>query len=58
MMATPAWVRKHHQREHAITQAGRAELHLQSLERIEKEEAEAKETWTPRQGMGFASEGS
>ncbi|GAA3947966.1 hypothetical protein [Microbacterium soli] len=57
-MATPAWVRKRRQRERAETAIGRAELHLQALERIEKEDAEAAKEWTPRRGMSFASEGS
>jgi len=56
-MSTPGWVRKHRQRERAVTTAARAELHLQALERIEKEEAAAAEKWIPRRGMRFASEG-
>lgn len=56
-MATPAWVRKHHQRERASIAAGRAELHLQALERIAEEETAAAQEWTPRRGMAFASEG-
>lgn len=56
-MATPAWVRKHQQRERASITAGRAELHLQALERVERDQAETAAEWTPRRGMSFASEG-
>lgn len=55
-MATPGWVRKHRQRDHAITTAGRAELHLQALERVEVENERESKNWTPRRGMSFASE--
>lgn len=55
-MATPAWVRKRRQRQHAETTAIRAELFIQSLERVEQEETKAAEQWTPRRGMSFASE--
>lgn len=55
-MATPAWVRRHHQRERATIAAGRAELHIQALERIDEDEAKAVEQWTPRRGMSFASD--
>lgn len=56
-MATPGWIRKRRQREHAEARVIRAELHLQALERVEKEEAETAKDWTPRRGMSFASEG-
>ena len=56
-MATPAWVRKNHQRERPAIAAGRAELHLQALERVQQDEAKTAEEWTPRRGMSFASEG-
>lgn len=56
-MATPAWVRHHHQQERASIRAGRAELVIQSLERVEQEQTEAAKDWTPRRGMTFANEG-
>lgn len=56
-MATPAWVRKSRQRQHAETTAIRAELLIQAHERVEQEEEKAAEQWTPRRGMSFASEG-
>lgn len=56
-MSTPAWVRKRKQQQHAETTAIRAELTIQSLERVEQEEENAAEQWTPRRGMSFASEG-
>jgi hypothetical protein len=55
-MATPSWVRHHRARERASLRAGRAELVIQSLERVEQEQAEAAKDWTPRRGMSFASE--
>lgn len=55
---TPGWVRRHRQRERALTQAVRTELHLQALTRVEQEDAEEElRTWQPRRGMSFASEG-
>lgn len=52
----PAWARRRRQREAAETRIARTELHLQALERVEKDEAEAAKDWTPRRGMSFASE--
>jgi len=55
-MAIPGWVRKRRHREAAEARIARAELHLQALERVEKDESEAAKAWTPRRGMSFASE--
>lgn len=56
-MATPGWVRRRRQQRAAEDTVARTELHLQALERNEKDEAEAAKHWTPRRGMSFASEG-
>lgn len=56
-MIAPGWVRRRRRVEHALTTAIRSELHVQALERVEVED-DPVETWTPRRGMQFASEGT
>lgn len=54
-MATPAWVRARRRVEHATTALIRADQREQALTRV-KVQHEREEPWTPRRGMGFASE--